>query len=225
MRSKLSEVTKRHNQFRHVPTVPQWTAGRVWLLPGGTALLAALLLVSGCSLGSSHSTTPVSTSLTAAQVPWCDTVSIAFIDNGSATDSTLTDWQTVSAQLGFTPYLPDSFPKGTCLVLAGGSIHDPVYGGHLSITWNVAGDTPLSFSEAPKRANLGNSLQCAQSSQQATTSICLGTVGDTGITVASSQSIPAVQAVFKTLKPNVNWVPADTNQLLASPTATATASS
>jgi hypothetical protein len=183
--------------------------------------LLVLLVLAGCSLGSTTSTTThTNTDLTTAQVPWCDTVSITFIDSGSATQATLSNWNIVSPQLGFTPYLPSSFPKGTCLVLAGGSVHDPVFGGRMVITWNLPGDVPLSFSEAPKRSNLGSSLQCAQSSQQADTSICLGILGNTGITIASSQSSDKLQALFKTLQPNVNWVPSDTNQLLGTTTPT-----
>jgi hypothetical protein len=185
---------------------------------GCTLLL--LLILAGCSLGSTTTTTPTSTDLTPAEVPWCDTVSITFIDSGSATQATLSNWDVVSPQLGFTPYLPSSFPKGTCLVLAGGSVHDPVFGGRMVITWNLPGNVPLSFSEAPKRSNLGSALQCTQSSQQASTSICLGTVGNTGITIASSQSSDKLHALFISLKPNVNWVPSDTKQLLATTTPT-----
>jgi hypothetical protein len=182
--------------------------------------LLVLFVLAGCSLGSTTSTaTPTKTDLTPAQVPWCDTVSITFIDSGSATQTTLSNWDVVSPQLGFTPYLPSTFPKGTCLVLAGGSVHDPVFGGRMVITWNLPGSGPLSFSEAPKRSNLGSSLQCAQSAQQASTSICLGTLGNTGITIASGQSSDRLQALFNTLKPNVNWVPSDTNRLVATTTA------
>jgi hypothetical protein len=183
--------------------------------------LLVLLVLAGCSLGGTASkTTSTNTNLTAVQVPWCDTVSITFIDSGSATQATLSNWEVVSPQLGFTPYLPSSFPKGTCLVLAGGSVHDPVFGGRMVITWNLPGDVPVSFSEAPKRSTLGSSLQCAPSSQQAGTSICLGTLGSTGITIASSQSSDQLQALFKSLQPNVNWVPSDTSQLLATTTPT-----
>ena len=212
---------KRSTHLRDLPETPKWSAaGWSWRPLGGTVLLAALLLLGGCSLGGG-STVAAKATLLPDQVPWCDTVSVTFIDDASSTQSTLTNWQSVSTQLGFTPYLPTTFPRGTCLVLAGGSIHDPVYGGHLVITWNLPGNVPLSFSEAPKRATLGNSLQCAPSSQQAGTSICLGTVGNTGITIASSQSATQVKALFTTLQPNVNWVPTATTQLLATPTVTA----
>jgi hypothetical protein len=209
-------------RFQLRPSAPERAAvDRRWRALGGTALLAALMLVSGCSLGGS-STAAAPTTLASDKVPWCGgSVSLTFIDNGSSSQTTLTNWKAVSSQLGFTPYLPDSFPLGTCLVLAGGTIHDPVYGGHLVVTWNLPGNISLSFSEAPKRANLSGPLQCTQSSQQSTTSICLGTVSNTGITIASNQSSAKVRALFSTLKPNVTWLPANTNQLLATPSATA----
>jgi hypothetical protein len=183
-------------------------------------MLLLVLILGGCSLGSSSTVKATSSDLTPAQVPWCDIASITFIDSGNATQPTLSDWAVVSPQLGFTPYLPSSFPTGTCLVLAGGSVHDPVFGGRMVITWNVPGTGPLSFSEAPKRSTLASSLQCAQSSQEAGTTICLGTLGNTGITIASSQSASKLQALFNTLKPDVNWVPSNTNQLQATPSPT-----
>jgi hypothetical protein len=153
--------------------------------------------------------------LALTKIPWCDSVSINFIDSASVNQTSLDNWGQVAPQLGFTPYLPQEFPNGTCLVLAGGAVHDPIFGGHLVITWNLPGSVPVSFSEAPKRADLGSSLQCAASTQQANTSICLGTMGETGITIASTESSSAIKSLFSELQPNVNWVPADTNQLLA----------
>jgi len=104
----------------------------------GAAFLAALLVVlGGCSLGAGTSSPPQSSELALTQIPWCDSVSINFIDSSSVNQNSITSWSAVSDQLGFTPYLPKTFPKGTCLVLAGGSIHDPIFGGHFVITWNL----------------------------------------------------------------------------------------
>ena len=89
-------------------------------------------------------------------------------------------------------------------------MHDPIFGGHFVVTWNLPGNVPVSFSEAPKRADLGSSLQCAASTQQSNTSICLGTMGGTGITIASTESSARSRASFRQLQPNVDWVPADT---------------
>jgi hypothetical protein len=151
------------------------------------------------------------------QIPWCDSVSINFVDSSSVNQDSITSWSAVSDQLGFTPYLPKTFPKGTCLVLAGGSIHDPIFGGHFDITWNLPGNVPMSFSEAPKRADLGSSLQCAGSTQQAKTEICLGTQGDTGITIASTESADAIQSLFHALAADVEWLPASTGSQQATP--------
>lgn len=107
-------------------------------------------------------------------------------------------------------------------MLAGGTIHDPIYGGHLSITYDVPNTGPISFSEAPKRANLGDKLQCTSSAQDSKTTICLGTIADTSITVASRQSANDLQTLFKALKANVGWVPSNTDKLLSTPTATTT---
>lgn len=186
---------------------------------------ALAVLLTGCSLfGGGGKTTTASTTASLSQLNWCDQPLIAFQDNGSTSQTVLSDWGQVKDQLGFTPYLPPTLPKGSCLVLAGGVIHDPIYGGHLSITYDLPGDQgPVSFSEAPKRPNLDTKLQCSQdtTSKQTPTTICLGVISGTSVTVASRQSQTQVQALFNSLKANVDWVPANE----PTPTATATATS
>lgn len=199
--------------------------GRGWWR--GAAALALLVVavvgLAGCDLfGGGSTSASASNDVALAQLAWCDAPLISFQDNGTTARNTLTNWTDVKGQLGFTPYLPPTLPKGSCLVLAGGTIHDPIYGGHLSITYDVPSTGPISFSEAPKRANLGDKLQCTASAQDAKTTICLGTIADTSITVASRQSAADLQALFKTLKADVAWVPSNTDKLLATPTATDT---
>ena len=113
----------------------------------------------------------------------------------------------VKGQLNFTPYLPPTLPAGSCLVLAGGTIHDPIYGARLSITYDLPNSVPVSFSEAPKRANLSETLQCQASTTDATTSICIGAIANTTVTIAARQVQSDVQTLFKSLQPNVDWVP------------------
>ena len=197
------------------------TRGRIWQPISGAAILVALLAaLAGCSLGGGTTSAPTANQLVLTKIPWCDSVSINFIDSASVSQSSLNNWSQVAPQLGFTPYLPQAFPNGTCLVLAGGAVHDPIFGGHFVVTWNLPGNVPVSFSEAPKRADLGSSLQCAPSTQQSSTSICLGTMGGTGITIASTESSAAIESLFQELQPNVDWVPADTTQLQATVTPT-----
>lgn len=192
----------------------------------GTILASALTLtLTGCSLFGGGKTSAVSSNAGLTQLTWCDQPLIAFQDNGSTSQSVLSDWNQVKDQLGFTPYLPPTLPKGSCLVLAGGVIHDPIYGGHMSITYDLPGDQgPISFSEAPKRPNLDTKLQCSQDTQtkQSATTICLGVINDTSVTIASRESQSQVQSLFKSLQANVAWVPSDTEQLIGTPTPTAT---
>jgi hypothetical protein len=179
--------------------------------------LALAFMLAACSFGDSGSGASDQTALSA--LPWCVQPQISFVDSGSSSQQTITQWDQVKGQLGFTPYLPDSLPKGTCLDLVGGAIHDPVFGGHLSITWILPGGNPISFSEAPKRGNTAATPQCEQSAGstpttppagQATsaTTVCIGAVGDTSVTVASFLPQSQVVTYFKTLKPASNWEPA-----------------
>lgn len=188
-------------------------------------LVVALAVLAGCSPfgGGGSTSASASNDVALAQLSWCAAPLISFQDNGTTAHTTLTSWNDVKGQLGFTIYLPATLPKGSCLVLAGGTIHDPIYGGHVSITYDVPTTGPISFSEAPKRANLGDALQCTPSSQDAKTTICLGTLANTSITIASRQSTADLQALFKTLKPDVSWEPTNTDKQLATPTAAPTA--
>jgi hypothetical protein len=213
------------------------------LLAGSVAVLA--LAAAACAAPNSNtSLNPNMVALT--NVPWCDQPSISFQDDGKLSHPTLTDWSAVKSQLGFTPYLPTALPKGTCLVLAGGSIHDPVFGGHFRITYNLPMVGPLSFSEAPKHTgqagSQSNTVKCSgttsgptptpaktptatpSATQSAPLAVCLGVIADTNVSVASAQSTGALESLFNSLQPNVTWVPRVASQRpQPSPTATATA--
>lgn len=189
-------------------------------------LLALVVALGGCSLfggGDGSNTGTTAKDLRLAQVPWCDKPFVKFQDNGTVNQPVLTDWAQVRDQLNFTPYLPPTVPNGTCLVLAGGTIHDPIYGGRMSITYQLPNGIPVSFSEAPKRANLGNALQCQLSATDTQVTICIGAIANTTVTIASRQSQSDVQQLFQSLQANVEWVPVVTPTPAATLPATATA--
>ncbi len=209
----------------------------------GLALVALVLglTLAGCSLGGGSSSTTTHAQDAApqplAKLAWCDKPLLTFQDDSTTTPTTKSSWDDVKGQLGFTPYLPETLPSGTCLALAGGSIHDPVFGGHFDITYVLPNLGPVSFSEAPKKANLPSSFQCVQgptpsatpqgtSTATATpaprTTTCLGVQGDTAISLASRESQANLQTLFKSLKPNVTWVPTGTSAATPSPSASAT---
>ena len=185
------------------------------------AMVATALALVGCGPFGGDSQSNTSTgpqTVKLSDVSWCDRPILQFQDDATTNQTVLTAWSKVSGQLGFTPYLPQTMPKGTCLVLAGGSIHDPIYGGHLSITYQLPDTGSLSFSEAPKHPSLGNATQCSQDTQNKDTTVCLGTMGNTSITIAARQTPAQLQALFKSLQPNVPWLPSGTEKLLATPT-------
>lgn len=178
-----------------------------------------VLALGGCGLGGGSAKTHVSTTIALNTVPWCGGQSLlSFQDDSTTAQTTITDWSKIETQLGFTPYLPATLPKDTCLALAGGTIHDPIYGGHLSVTYIMPSIGPVSFSEAPVHQGQQSTLQCVTSTQDKSTSICLGVQGTTTVTIASKQSTTDLEKLFKTLKPQANWTPA----ALPTPTTPAT---
>jgi hypothetical protein len=188
----------------------------LWLLG-----LVGVLTLAGCTLFGGGSSSGSAQSLT--QIPWCDRKDISFIDQSAPSAAPLTNWADVKDQLGFTYYLPSSLPKGTCLVLAGGTIHDSVFnGGKFSITYYLPETGPLAFSESPKQANVSPNFQCVQSAQDAKTNICQGVIGGTNVTLAARLSTDAMQNYFSSLKGNLAWAPTVEPTAAPSPTVTAT---
>lgn len=212
----MSDVRGGQPQLGQCGWWARWRIGRL----AGVLLVAPLLvaLLSGCGIfgGGGGSSSDTTHGLT--QLPWCDQPSIAFIDNAASPPATITSWDSVKGQLGFTPYLPASLPKGSCLVLARGTVHDPILGGSLSITWSLPTSGPLSFAEAPKRADLGGKPQCTADSKDKQATLCLGTIGNTSITIAARQPQADLQSLFNSLKADVSWVPADTKPAAATAT-------
>ncbi len=215
-------------------------ARRLVLAGGSVSLLGLALTVAACA-NSNTGAANNSSSLALTQIPWCDRPSIAFEDDGKVAHPILTDWNAVKGQLGFTPYLPSALPKGTCLVLAGGSIHDPVFGAHFRITYELP-DGPLSFSEAPKQTDqtgkANTSVQCSKSAASPTATpaptpvptsvplaVCLGAIASTTVSIAAAQSSSDLESLFNALSPNVDWVPQVASQSRPTSTATATPAS
>jgi hypothetical protein len=197
---------------------------------GASAALGMLLMLalglSGCSLfgGDGGTATAVggSNGKALGELSWCDRPLITFQDDSTTSQKLLTSWAAVKDQLGFTPYLPDSMPEGTCLALAGGSIHNPIYGGgQFSITYVLPKVGPVSFSEAPLRQGMSSKTQCIASAQDSKSTICVGAIANTSITIVSRQNSADITAIFGTLKADVAWVPASSS----SPAATATPAS
>lgn len=202
-------------------------------LVGTLTLLGLALTAAACSIGG-KSTAANSNTLDLNQVPWCDQPSINFQDDGKISHPVLTQWDSVKSQLGFTPYLPATLPKGTCLALAGGTIHDPIFGARLRITYVLPQAGPLSFSEAPKHGgqsgSVSDKVQCTQTAPGTSATatpgatptpaltLCLGSITGTNVTVASAQTSPELEKLFGALQPNVDWVPQTAVQPQATPT-------
>ncbi|MGZ3600672.1 MAG: hypothetical protein ACXWQR_14365 [Ktedonobacterales bacterium] len=206
--------------------------GRFGVLLAAALLSLALVMLAACSpFGGGGTGSDNSNSVTLANTPWCDKPLINFQDDSTTSQATITQWEQVRDQLGFTSYLPKTLPKGSCLALAGGSIHDPIYGGHFSITYILPQTGPISFSEAPKRTNLSDKVQCTQETQKTQqgtptpaaqpntpSTVCIGAIAKTSITIAARQSSAEVEKLFSTLQANVEWVPVDTGTQLATAT-------
>ncbi|MBF6590894.1 MAG: hypothetical protein IVW57_10260 [Ktedonobacterales bacterium] len=195
----------------------------VSVLRMGALAFALTLVLGACDAGGNKSGNNGS-GINLANLPWCDRPSISFQDDGTTTQSILTKWALVKDQLGFTPYLPPTLPQGSCLALAGGSIHNPIIGAQLSITYVLPKIGPLALSEAPKRASLPTALQCVANpvpgTKSETTAICQGVMESTSITLVSRQSTSDLQQIFHALQPNVEWVPS-ASPSAATPTSTA----
>lgn len=140
------------------------------------------------------------------------------------TPVTITSWEQVQPQLGFSVYLPATLPVGSCLTSASGTIHDPIFGGSFTIGYLLADHSAVTFSEAPVRSP-NSSLQCSVSGSSravgkaatptatagATTpplQVCTGVRDSTNIVFSARGTTETLTQFFKNLQSNVTWVPA-----------------
>lgn len=145
---------------------------------------------------------------------------------GAGTPTTVTDWSVVKANLGFTVYLPTTLPNGSCLVSAQATIHDPIFGGSFTIGYLLPDHSSLSLSEAPLKSQ-SVTFQCNPTSIAATptassgkatgtptpsptstaSQLCSGAKDSTNIVLSGPGSTSALQQIFNSLQPGVNWIP------------------
>lgn len=146
----------------------------------------------------------------------------------AGTPSTINDWSVVKANLGFTVYLPVNLVRGTCLISAQATIHDPIFGGSFTIGYLLPNNTSLSISEAPLKSQ-NTSFLCspletptpkaggktptsgtvtANPSPAPMNQLCSGAKEKTNIVISGPGTTNQLQQIFTSLQPNVNWIPA-----------------
>jgi hypothetical protein len=145
------------------------------------------------------------------------------------TPTTITDWDVVKADLGFTVFLPVNLPRAACLVSAQATVHDPTFGGSFLIGYLLSDHTSITISEAPLTSQ-STTFQCnvsgssspqknnpsATATPQATVSptptpvpleLCSGARNTTNIVLSARRSVEYLQQVFNNLQPGVTWIP------------------
>ena len=143
---------------------------------------------------------------------------------GTVTPVTITDWNQVQSELGFTVYLPATLPAGTCLTSASGTIHDSILGGSFTIGYLLPDHSAITFSEAPVRLQ-NSTFQCSVSIGSGSSpgkgatpttpgtktqplQVCTGVRDTTNIAFSAHGTTETLQQFFNKLQPNVVWVPA-----------------
>lgn len=191
-------------------------------VPTATATATATSTATTAAGGSPTATT------TAGSTPTATATATATI--GPGTPTTLTDWGVVKTNLGFGVYLPANLPRGTCLVSAQATVHDPTFGGSFLIGYLLPDHTSITISEAPLtsqnatfQCNVSNSSSTqknnppAAGTPTATVSptatpvplqLCSGARETTNIVLSARRSVEYLQQTFNGLQSNVNWIPA-----------------
>ncbi len=149
---------------------------------------------------------------------------------GAGTPTTITDWNVVKANLGFSVYLPANLPRDACLVSAQATVHDPTFGGSFLIGYLLPDHTSITLSEAPLTSQ-NTTFQCSVSSSSTTQNsspsatatgtpqvpasptpvplqLCSGAKETTNIVLSARRSVEYLQQTFNALQPNVSWIPA-----------------
>ncbi len=169
--------------------------------------------------------TPVTATATATAASTPTTTPTATAGaSASMTPTTLTDWQTVKGEIGFTTFLPPTLPTGTCLVSAYGMVHDPILGGSFTIGYLLPNHTAMTLSEAPMHSqstafacNVTTTSQAntaatgtpsaTQGSATAPLQVCNGVHGTTSIVFSAQGTTAELQTLFNALQPDVTWIP------------------
>lgn len=205
--AKLHWCGKPAMSFRDEGAVPTTTATAT-ATAGGSPTATATTTAGG---------TPTATATASATV-------------GAGTPTTLTNWNVVKTNLGFGVYLPANLPRGTCLVSAQATVHDPTFGGSFLIGYLLPDHTSITISEAPLtsqnatfQCNVSNSSSTQKNNPpsagtpQATVSptatpvplqLCSGAHETTNIVLSARRSVEYLQKTFNSLQSNVNWIPA-----------------
>lgn len=213
-------------------------------------LLSLAMMACAGDPGASNTTHP-SVTLTPAplaltQLAWCNKPNIVFRDQAAATDQkagsgtplgpadgkpkVLTDWNTVKENLGFTVYLPQTLPTGTCLLSVSSSLRDKIFGSNFTITYVLPNQDAISFSQAPMHsqhidfqctvaqdtavsgtADKGTPIATQTSTTAAAKNpvqLCNGIQATTNIVFSARGTATSLQQFFNGLRPNVDWVPA-----------------
>lgn len=149
---------------------------------------------------------------------------------GPGTPTTLTNWNVVKTDLGFTVFLPANLPRGTCLVSSQATVHDPTFGGSFLIGYLLPDHTSITISEAPLtsqsatfQCSVSNSSTTQKSSPSAASTatpqvtasptpiplqLCSGARDTTNIVLSARRSVEYLQQTFNGLQSNVTWIPA-----------------
>ena len=189
----------------------------------------------GALVTATASATPTTTPAVTATVGSTPTASATASATPTATamptahgPRTISDWSQVEPNLGFTVYLPATLPRGTCLVSAQATIHDPIFGGNFFIGYLLPNHNSISLSEAPLNGQ-NVQFQCnpsgsaspqtkmtpkagtpvpSASPTQAPNQLCSGARNTTNIVLLAQGSMDSLQNFFNALQPNVAWIPA-----------------
>ena len=246
----LSSLVRRQGaQWRTLGGLSHLPTNYAWPSLLGVILIVSLLLVAcsdanGVNGGGNATPTPVSTS----RIHWCGNPLMVFRDEAAPTTPTpgatttpatsldpangvprtITDWKVVKANLGFTVFLPSTFPAGTCLTSASGTLRDPIIGSNFTIGYLLSNHDAISLSEAPLRSQKNAAFQCSLSANAAvagtgagagtpTTTptvaqdpiqLCTGGRDATNIVFSARGSTASLQKFFLALQPNIDWLPA-----------------
>ncbi len=179
--------------------------------------LSMITLILVACAGSSKAS--VSGEVDIRTLSWCGSPSLLFADDSSSPSTSITSWAKVQTQLGFEPLLPPQLPRDSCLFVAGGTLHDPLFGASFSITYELPNGGTLSLAEAPVTAGVPV-VPCTQKPGPGTLQItsCEQVRNSVSITISGTESSATIAKRLAGLQTGVSWLPAGTPAELPTPT-------
>lgn len=207
----------------------------------GSRLFLVILLASIISVGCAKSAPETNISaqpVLLSKLPWCSnkpdemfmddanlitaqaTQTSSSVSTSEAVKGTPMNWSVFKANLGFSLFLPNALPGGSCLLKPFGWVHNSTSHNSFIITYVLpdrnsltiaqtlqsGASTPFQCFVSPDPSDMQGATPTAKT-KLTPTQLCSGVRNTTNITFSARWTPKQMQQFFNDLQPGIDWMP------------------